>query len=92
MPYIEDAAKYHQYEVTGNFSDIEKIISNCKDQELKDSIDTMVFRYYNGDYSKLIPQSGQVASGFAAKGGAVQYELPLTVDYLEKLGLLREIN
>ena len=41
----------------------------------------------------LIDFAGNTAAcGVGALGGAIQYELSLTVEQLERLGLLREIN
>jgi len=43
--------------------------------------------------SRLASYKGEAAAveGWG-KGGAIQYELSLTVEQLERLGLLREIN
>lgn len=48
---------------------------------------------HKGDYSRLASYKGEAAAveGWG-KGGAIQYELSLTVEQLERLGLLREIN
>ena len=45
-----------------------------------------------GDYSRLASYKGEAAVEGWGKGGAIQYELSLTVEQLERLGLLREIN
>ncbi|GKX30765.1 hypothetical protein SH1V18_32450 [Vallitalea longa] len=93
LPYVEDLSNYHQYEVTGNFNEIEKYVSNCPDVELKTQIDALVTTYYNDDYSKLLVYKGEAAKidGWGA-GRAIQYELPLTVDQLIQIGLLKELN
>ena len=59
----------------------------------------MVFKYqrihlyFSGDYNKVIAYKGEIAGikGWGT-GGGIKYELPITVDLLEKLGLLREIK
>jgi hypothetical protein len=93
LPYVEDLSNYHQYEVTGDFSKIEEYVNNCSDAKLKAQIDASVTKYYDGDYSKLISYKGGIAEidGWGI-GGGTQYEFSLTVDQLERLGLLKEIN
>jgi hypothetical protein len=60
-----------------------------KDKELKffvgvgfSAIGTVIFNKISGD----------IASRFGANGGGMQYELQMPVEWLEKLGLLREIQ
>ena len=93
LPYVEDLSNYHQYEVVGDFSKIEYYVKNCSDIKLKTQIDANVIKYYDGDYSKLISYKGEIA-GIKdwGTGGGIQYEFPVTVDQLEKLGLLKEIK
>lgn len=92
LPYVEDPTKYHQYEIIGDFRKLETYIKNCSNLDLKKSIDQLVLRYYVGYYSKLTAYKGRIADGFGSTGGGIQIELPLPVDWLEKLGLLREIK
>ena len=93
MPYVEDVSKYHKYEVTGDFTQIEEYVKNCTNDEMKAKIDATVTAYFDGDYSKLVSYKGQVAGieGWG-KGGAIQYEFPLTIEQFEGLGLLTEIK
>jgi ABC-type transporter Mla subunit MlaD len=93
LPYMEDLSNYHQYEVTGDFSKIEEYVNNCSDVKLKTQIDANVTKYYDGDFSKLISYKGEIAEikGWG-NGGGTQYEFALTVDQLERLGLLKEIK
>lgn len=93
LPYVEDLSNYHQYEVIGDFSQIEKYIKNCNDPQLKKQIEAIVTAYYDDDYSKLISYCGEAAKveGWGT-GGAIQYEFLITVEQLEGIGLLREIN
>ena len=93
LPYVEDASKYHQYKVTGDFAKIKEYVKNCTNNELKAKIDAAVTAYYDGDYSKLVSYKGKAVGieGWG-KGGAIQYEFSLTIEQLEGLGLLKEIK
>lgn len=93
LPYVENLSNYHKYKVIGDFSKIEEYVKNCPDAKLKAQVEAIVKKYYKGDYSRLASYKGEAAAveGWG-KGGAIQYELSLTVDQLERLGLLREIN
>ena len=42
LPYVEDPAQYHQYEVVGDFADLETYVKNCGDEALKTQIDKYV--------------------------------------------------
>ena len=61
--------------------------------ELKTQIDASVTVYYDGHYSKLVSYKGKAAlvEGWGT-GGATQYEFSLTVEQLEKIGLLKEVK
>lgn len=93
LPYVENLSNYHKYEVIGDFSKIEEYVKNCPDAKLKAQVEAIVKKYYKGDYSRLASYKGEAAAveGWG-KGEAIQYELSLTVEQLERLGLLREIN
>lgn len=93
LPYVENLSNYHKYKVIGDFSKIEEYVKNCLDAKLKAQVEAIVKKYYKGDYSRLASYKGEAAAveGWG-KGGAIQYELSLTVEQLERLGLLREIN
>ena len=93
LPYVEDLSNYHQYEVIGDFTKLEEYVNNCTDVNLKTQIDANVTKYYDGDYSKLLSYKGEIASvdGWGT-GGGIQYEFSLTIEQLEKLGLLKEIK
>ena len=93
LPYVENLSNYHKYEVIGDFSKIEEYVKNCPDAKLKAQVEAIVKKYYKGDYSRLASYKGEAAAAEGwGKGGAIQYELSLTVEQLERLGLLREIN
>lgn len=88
---MEDATKYHQYEVIGDFNKIEIYFNNTLDVGLKDKITTYMAA---SDLSceKLKIQKGGIANGFGSQGGGIQYELPLPVNLLKDLGLLKGVN
>ena len=92
LPYVENLSNYHKYKVIGDFSKIEEYVKNCPDAKLKAQVEAIVKKYYKGDYSRLASYKGKAAVEGWGKGGAIQYELSLTVEQLERLGLLREIN
>ena len=83
LPYVENLSNYHKYKVIGDFSKIEEYVKNCPDAKLKAQVEAIVKKYYKGEAAAV--------EGWG-KGGAIQYELSLTVEQLERLGLLREIN
>ena len=93
LPFVEDSSQYHRYEIVGDFNEIEKYIENCSDLTLKAQVDATVTKYYDGDYSKLLSYKGEAAPITDwGVGGATQYELCLSIDQLEKLGLIKEIK
>jgi len=93
LPYIEDISNYHQYKVTGDFSKLDEYIENCSDITLKNKIVEDIEYYYNGDLSKVVVNVGEIAKveGWGI-GGGIQYEFPIKIEDLEKLGLLKEIK
>ena len=92
LPYVEDPEMYHQYQVVGEFKDIKSYVESCNNADLVAKIDDYVNAYYGGDYNRLVSQRGYIADGFGATGGGIQIELPMPVDMLEGIGILKEIN
>uniref|UniRef100_UPI0012BB8194 TNT domain-containing protein n=1 Tax=Streptococcus equinus TaxID=1335 RepID=UPI0012BB8194 len=92
LPYIEDLTKYHQYEVTGDFSRIKEYVDRLSDNILKEKLYDDVLVFYGGDWSKVTTQSGRIAPAFGYSGGGIQWQLPFSVDELQKLGLIKEVN
>ncbi len=91
LPYVEDVSKYHQYKVTGDFNDIEMYVKNCNDLELKADIEA--FMDYKGiEYKDLVVYKGKIADGFESIGGGIQYQLPLPIDMLMDLKLLKIVK
>ena len=93
LPYIEDQTQYHQYEVIGDFSQLDKYMKNIEDRELVCNINNYVATYYNNNWDDLIGYRGQIASiNEWGIGGGIQYNLPLPLEWLEALGVIKEIN
>ncbi|WP_329767619.1 glycohydrolase toxin TNT-related protein [Bacillus nitratireducens] len=92
LPYLEDVSKYPQYEVVGDFSNVKTYIDNCSDSTLTAQVDAAIQKYNCGDYSKLKAQIGEVAPGFGTIKGGTQIQLPLMVEQLKGLKLLKQIK
>ncbi|MBE6047608.1 MAG: DUF4237 domain-containing protein [Clostridium sp.] len=92
LPYVEDVSKYHQYQFTDDLSNLSKYIKNCKDPELVKDIDSFMKYKKIKSYDDLVCYKGKIAKGFGAKGGGIQYQLPLPVDILEDLGIIKKIK
>lgn len=92
LPYVEDPAQYHQYEVVGDFADLETYVKNCGDEALKTQIDKYVKTWY-GSYEEITGYKGTIApvEGWGS-GGGTQYQLPLSVDWLLEIGILKEVK
>ncbi len=88
LPYVEDAGQYHRYEVVRDFSDLEAAIAELDDPariaDLRDTIEL-----YN---PSLLTKQGIAAPAFEHRGGGIQMELPLTVNDLIELGMIREVK
>jgi peptidoglycan hydrolase-like protein with peptidoglycan-binding domain len=88
LPYIEAPSMYHQYKINDKYKDIQSYIDNCPDLELKADVEAYINRYS----VKLDIYKGEIAPGFGATGGGIQYQFPLPVDMLEDLGYLKLIK
>lgn len=84
--------KYHQYEVTGDFSRIKEYVDKLSDNILKEKLYDDVFVFYGGDWSKVTTQSVRITPAFGYSGEGIQWQLPFSVDELQKLGLIKEVN
>lgn len=93
LPYVEDQSSYHQYRVTGDISRLEEYVDACRSQDAATAawIDHMVDQYYQGDIHNMVVYRGEVAPAFGHRGGGIQYEFPLSIEILCKLGILQEI-
>ena len=91
LPYLDNKNAYHQYEITRDFNELSEVIKNCKDKDLVELINADALRY-GIDLDNLKTYGGEIAPAFDAIGGGTQFQLPLSVDYLIKLGFLKEIK
>ena len=80
---IREEPAYHCYEVIRDFSNLSKVVKN----KGYDSI-------YYVDYEKSngLTLIGRVAPCFNQVGGGVQIKLPLPVEQLLDLGMIREVK
>jgi len=46
LPYVENPEMYHQYEVIGDFNDIESYVKNCSDLSIKAKVEDLVNIHY----------------------------------------------
>ena len=91
LPYLENKNAYHQYKITRNFDELSEAIKSCKDKDLVEMINADALRY-GINLDNLKTYGGEIAPAFDAIGGGTQWQLPLSVDYLIKLGFLKEIK
>ncbi len=91
LPYLDNKNAYHQYKITRNFNELSEVIKNCKDKDLVEMINADTLRY-GINLDNLKTYGGEIAPAFDAIGGGTQWQLPLSVDYLIKLGFLKEIK
>lgn len=92
LPYVEDDSKYHQYELADDLNKVKDYITACEDKELVSKIKSYMDVKNINSYDELISYKGQIAPGFNSNGGGIQYQLPLPVDLLEQLGMLKKIK
>jgi hypothetical protein len=90
LPYVENPNHYHQYEVTGDLGDLkgayERAPQSVRDELLKPGSG------FKPEYLNAQGYRGDIAGGFDVTGGGVQVQLPLSVEVLEKLGLVKEVS
>ena len=91
LPYVEDVTKYHQYEVIGDFNNIQNYIQQCPDVKVRLKAEAYM-KKFKLSFDDLKVQEGYIAEGFGSSGGGIQFELPLPVTMLEDLGLLLKVN
>lgn len=93
LPYHENPSSYHEYEWTHSPADVESVY-NQLDDDVRAAVDDTLAKY-DLDLSDLT----SVARGEAApipawgtQGGATQDLLPVSVDLLDKMGMIREVG
>ncbi len=88
LPYVENPAHYHRYEVVGDMSDLRGAYDSAP-QHVKDEL---LAGGLKPEYLGSQGYQGDIARGFGSTGGGVQVQLPLTAAQLIALGLLKEIT
>jgi len=91
LPYVEDPAQYHTYEVTGDLSNIEYYYDQAP-ANVQTHVDDIMeqFGLSWGDLSTAY--EGRTAAWFGESGGGVQVQWPLGIDMLVDLGILAEVG
>ncbi len=91
LPFIEDPDQYHQYKVIGDFSKLQDYVQKCGDQQLIQVINAYIGNWY-GKYENAVIYKGTIAAveGWG-NGSGVQYELPLPIDWLIKIKMIKKI-
>ncbi|TFJ47550.1 hypothetical protein CKN80_01305 [Carnobacterium divergens] len=92
LPYPESAKTYHQYESTQdiNTKTVRKAYDNLP-SSIRDELDDAMKNYGFSLDDIANPQKGTSAEVFGS-GGGTQIELGTTVDWYEKLSLIKEIK
>lgn len=87
LPYVENPAHYHRYEVVGDLSDLR----GAYDRAPQSVRDELLAGGFKPEYLSSQGYRGDIAPGFGSTGGGVQVQLPLTAEQLIALGVLKEI-
>lgn len=87
LPYVENPAHYHRYEVVGDMSDLRGAFDSAP-QHVRDEL---LAGGLKPEYLGSQGYQGDIAPGFGSPGGGSQVQLPLTAEQLIALGLLKEI-
>ncbi|NQX24458.1 TNT domain-containing protein [Curtobacterium sp. VKM Ac-2852] len=94
LPYLEDANQYHQYEVVHDVGDLRGAY-DALDGDHKELVNALLQQRNKtaDDLGSLGAYRGEIAAvgRFGSPGGGVQVQLPLPVEILQVLGVLREI-
>ena len=92
LPYPESAKTYHQYEFTQdiNTKTVRKAYDNLP-SSIRDELDDAMKNYGFSLDDIANPHKGTIAEVFGS-GGGTQIELGTTVDWYEKLSLIKEIK
>jgi predicted Fe-Mo cluster-binding NifX family protein len=90
LPYIENPNAYHKYEVIKDFNELPDAIQNCTNPALKEKVIDYMSRY-SIEFDDLKIFKGEIAPAFDATGGGTQLQFPLPVDFLNRLGIIKEL-
>lgn len=93
LPYQENPNAYHQYEWTHSPADVESVYNQLDDASRAD-IDVVLDKY-DLSLSDLSHVSRGEAAGipeWGTPGSVTQDLLPVSVDLLDKMGMIREVG
>jgi len=94
LPYLEDDRHYHQYEILHDVGDLRGAYDSL-DGDHRELVDALLQGRGKtaDDLETLKSFRGEIAAveRFGSPGGGVQVQLPLPVEILQVLGILREI-
>ena len=91
LPYIENPNVYHKYEVIRDFRELKEGIETWPDKGLVDEF-FMDAKAYGYDIDNFTSFAGEIAPAFDAVGGGIQWKLPMSIEYLEEFGFIKEIK
>ncbi len=95
LPYLEDEHQYHRYEVIGDLGDLRGAYDALDPDAQSIAAQLLAERGRSvDDLASMKTLQGEIAGSarFASPGGGIQIKLPLPVETLEVLGLLRELD
>lgn len=92
LPYPESMMDYHKYEIVKdiNLKNVQQGFDNLNDLDRK-MLDTLMDRYNFTLEDIANPQSGKISEVFGS-GGGTQIKLGTSVEWYEKIGLIKEIK
>ncbi|WP_255260655.1 glycohydrolase toxin TNT-related protein [Bacillus nitratireducens] len=91
VQYIENPDVYHKYEVIRDFRELKEVIETWPDKGLVDEF-FMDAKAYGYDMDNFTSFAGEIAPAFDAVGGGIQWRLPMSIEYLEEFGFIKEIK
>ncbi|MGG0724298.1 TNT domain-containing protein [Bacillus mycoides] len=91
LPYIENPNVYHKYEVIRDFRELKEVIETWPDKGLLDEF-FMDAKAYGYDMDNFTSFAGEIAPAFDAVGGGIQWKFPMSIEYLEEFGFIKEIK
>lgn len=92
LPYPESIMDYHQYEVIKdvNMKNVQQGYNKMSDLD-KEMLDTLMARYEFTLEDIANPKSGKISEVFGA-GGGTQIKFGTSVEWYEKMGIIKEIK
>ncbi|WP_309129950.1 glycohydrolase toxin TNT-related protein, partial [Microbacterium sp.] len=93
LPYHENPNAYHQYEWRHSPADVESVYNQLDDQT-RQAVDDVLEKYdlELSDLSHVTRGEAAAIPSWGTPGGATQDLLPVSVDLLDKMGMIREVR